>query len=154
MRTMSPLLLAALLLAAPLAVDGAPNDSRHVRTALEPVDGSGVKGIVDISSVPRGGSYLLVVVNGVQHDSLYAVYVDRRANCEPRLLFVRCIAQKDLRRASQQRPFGGDDRLILHAALGQRRPRHLDAHLVDRRFAVAVHLVPALGHDRDLLDLC
>ena len=86
MRTFQSLALAAALTAltalAPLAI--AASD-RHVNATLVPVDGSGISGHVELTSMPGGGTLIHVSASGLTPGTAYLslYYGNHQCTVEP-----------------------------------------------------------------------
>ena len=76
-RTILPLALAMVLTAG-----SAIGSDRHVNATLEPVNGSGVSGIVKLTSLPQGGTLITVVATGLQPGTEYLSLYYENATCE------------------------------------------------------------------------
>ena len=54
-----------------LLVGAAPADSRHVKVALQPANGSGVSGFVNLEGLPHGGTNITVHATGLTPGTHY-----------------------------------------------------------------------------------
>jgi len=71
--------LAALAL---LLINGAViGEEHHVHATLDPINGSGVTGYVDITQLPHGGSNLHVVARGLKAGTTYASFYYESSDC-------------------------------------------------------------------------
>jgi hypothetical protein len=63
--------LPSLIALAMLVLGAAPANSRHVKVALVPVDGSGVGGFVNLEGLPKGGTVITVHATGLTPGTEY-----------------------------------------------------------------------------------
>jgi hypothetical protein len=65
-----------------LLVGAAPADSRHVKVALQPANGSGVSGFVNLEGLPHGGTNITVHATGLTPGTHYLSIYYENHTCE------------------------------------------------------------------------
>ena len=74
MKKMTALFALAAMLALASAVPGAPAEEHHIKADLVASDGSGSKGFVQLTQLPKGGANVVVVAHGLQPGTVYASF--------------------------------------------------------------------------------
>jgi len=60
----------------------AASSDRHVNVSLQPVDGSGVTGRVELTQLPKGGTQITIVANGLEPGEEYLSLYYENHTCE------------------------------------------------------------------------
>ena len=103
MKKISVLLASATLILATSV--GFASTDHHAKVPLESIDHSGVSGFVQITQLPRGGSNLVINVEGLHPGASYATFYYESADCSaPADLIQSFIAD-------------GNGRALIHAKI-------------------------------------